>query len=158
MSYCPKIREDLLSGLFHLKHSMGKKKPITKLVNEAVEQYLDEKEKELRKENEVVANGSATISNSLNDPIEDGSRTNEFLSTLEFISGENGIIFHRIIKAETFNTAENKINKWLKNFHPGQFIKKDGNNYYYFGGEVAVKLGKIETLNIEEFLKLITID
>lgn len=44
MPYIPKIREDLVHRLFKLKHSSNPKKPITKLVNEAVEEYLAKKE------------------------------------------------------------------------------------------------------------------
>lgn len=44
MPYNPKIREDLVHRLYKLKHSSKPKKPITKLVNEAVEEYLAKKE------------------------------------------------------------------------------------------------------------------
>lgn len=43
MSHCPKIRKDLLTRLYHYKHSLIPKKPMTKLVNEAVEEYLDKR-------------------------------------------------------------------------------------------------------------------
>ncbi|MBZ0184479.1 MAG: hypothetical protein K8F60_18615 [Melioribacteraceae bacterium] len=36
--YSPKLREDLVSALYRLKQV--KKKPMTKLLNEAVEQYV----------------------------------------------------------------------------------------------------------------------
>ena len=44
MSYSPKIREELVRKLYYLKHSLPKKKPMTRLVNEAVEEYLERKE------------------------------------------------------------------------------------------------------------------
>ena len=44
MSYSPKIRFELVRKLYLLKHSLPDKKPMTILVNEAVEQYLERKE------------------------------------------------------------------------------------------------------------------
>lgn len=44
MSYSPKVRFDLVRKLYLLKHSLPEKKPMTILVNEAVEQYLERKE------------------------------------------------------------------------------------------------------------------
>ncbi len=44
MSYSPKIKEELVKKLYHLKHSLPQKIPMTKLVNEAVEEYLERKE------------------------------------------------------------------------------------------------------------------
>ena len=44
MSYSPKIKEELVKKLYHLKHSLPQKTPMTKLVNEAVEEYLERKE------------------------------------------------------------------------------------------------------------------
>ena len=44
MSYSPKVRNDLVRKLYLLKHSLPEKKPMTILVNEAVEQYLERKE------------------------------------------------------------------------------------------------------------------
>ncbi len=41
MSYSPKIKPELVRELYQLKHSNERKTPITKLVNEAVEQYLE---------------------------------------------------------------------------------------------------------------------
>ena len=43
MSYSPKLRRDLVSRLYKLKHSSTPKRPITKLVNEAIEAYLNKK-------------------------------------------------------------------------------------------------------------------
>ena len=44
MSYSPKIKAELVRKLYHLKHSLPQKTPMTKLVNEAVEEYLERKE------------------------------------------------------------------------------------------------------------------
>jgi hypothetical protein len=41
MSYSPKIKPSLVRELYLLKHSNDKKTPMTKLVNEAVIQYLE---------------------------------------------------------------------------------------------------------------------
>lgn len=43
MSYSPKIRNDLVRKLYLLKHSLPEKKPMTRLVNEAIEKYLLER-------------------------------------------------------------------------------------------------------------------
>ena len=41
MSYSPKINPSLVKELYLLKHSNERKTPMTRLVNEAVEQYLE---------------------------------------------------------------------------------------------------------------------
>ena len=51
MSYSPKIREELIGRLYRYKQSLKHKKPITRLVNEAVEEYLGRRTKEDTKEN-----------------------------------------------------------------------------------------------------------
>ncbi len=45
MSYSPKIKPELVRELYLLKHSNTRKIPMTKLVNEAVTQYLERKRK-----------------------------------------------------------------------------------------------------------------
>ena len=45
MSYNPKINPQLVRKLYLLKHSSDRKKPMTKLVNEAVHQYLERSRK-----------------------------------------------------------------------------------------------------------------
>ena len=45
MSYSPKIKPALVKELYLLKHSIDKKTPMTKLVNEAIQQYLERKKK-----------------------------------------------------------------------------------------------------------------
>jgi site-specific recombinase XerC len=45
MSYSPKIKPELVRKLYILKHSDEKKKvPMTRMVNEAVEEYLERRE------------------------------------------------------------------------------------------------------------------
>lgn len=48
MSYSPKIREDLIGMLYKYKKVLKNKKPMTQLVNEAVEEYLSRKNKETK--------------------------------------------------------------------------------------------------------------
>ena len=50
MSYSPKIRNDLVRKLYLLKHSLPERKPMTRLVNEAVEEYLERKENAKQKD------------------------------------------------------------------------------------------------------------
>lgn len=82
----------------------------------------------------------------------------EFLCTLEFRTGEYGVPFYHIVKAANFKSAENKIQKWLKQFYPGQFDERDGNTYYYLGGEVAVEIDGINLLDKVNFLKFLSIN
>lgn len=155
MSYCPKIREDLLSELYHLKHSLKKKKPITKLVNEAIEKYLTEQVQDSRTVNEVVAKGRATASNfqsTLNEAPQ------EFLCTLEYICGEYGITFYRIVNADSIESAEERIINWLRENYPGHFVKQEGEMFCYFGGEVTIKMNSIEPLDRNVFIRLLTIE
>jgi hypothetical protein len=50
MSYSPKIKPALVKELYLLKHSNQRKTPMTKLVNEAVEQYLERNRKQYGKQ------------------------------------------------------------------------------------------------------------
>ncbi len=43
MSYSPKIKKDLVKKLYQLKVSTQDKPPMTRMVNEAVEDYLNKK-------------------------------------------------------------------------------------------------------------------
>ena len=57
MSYSPKIKPALVRELYLLKHSNARKTPMTKLVNEAVEQYLERNRKQYGKqENDTDSN------------------------------------------------------------------------------------------------------
>lgn len=56
MSYSPKIKPELVRELYLLKHSDERKTPMTKLVNEAVEQYLERKKTDGKQENDSFRN------------------------------------------------------------------------------------------------------
>jgi hypothetical protein len=57
MSYSPKINPTLVRELYLLKHSNQRKTPMTKLVNEAVEQYLERSNnKDGKQENDTDSN------------------------------------------------------------------------------------------------------
>ncbi len=43
MSYSPKIKKDLVKKLYQIKQSSPDKPPMTRMVNEAVEDYLNKK-------------------------------------------------------------------------------------------------------------------
>ena len=43
MSYSPKIKKDLVKKLYQLKQSFSNKPPMTRMVNEAVKDYLNKK-------------------------------------------------------------------------------------------------------------------
>jgi len=59
MSYSPKIKPELVRELYLLKHSDIRKTPMTKLVNEAVTQYL-ERNRKYGKQEEIDPNRSPT--------------------------------------------------------------------------------------------------
>lgn len=63
MSYSPKVRFDLVRKLYLLKHSLPEKKPMTILVNEAVEQYLERKENDGKQENDPFRNAPSGSNN-----------------------------------------------------------------------------------------------
>lgn len=48
MPYSPKINPELVRQLYLLKHSLQPKIPMTRLVNEAVKQFLNKKTKEVK--------------------------------------------------------------------------------------------------------------
>lgn len=56
MSYSPKIKPELVRELYLLKHSDERKIPMTRLVNEAVEQYLERIRKDGKQENDTYSN------------------------------------------------------------------------------------------------------
>ena len=62
MSYSPKIKSELVRKLYLLKHSDERKTPMTKLVNEAVEEYLERKENG-KKANNTDRNENNRINN-----------------------------------------------------------------------------------------------
>ena len=57
MSYSPRIKPELVRKLYLLKHSDERKTPMTRLVNEAVTQYLERiREKDGKKEDDTHSN------------------------------------------------------------------------------------------------------
>ena len=62
MSYSPRIKKELVRKLYLLKHSLPERKPMTRLVNEALEQYLERKENGKQKtdtdRNETIASNN----------------------------------------------------------------------------------------------------
>ena len=56
MSYSPKIKPALVRKLYLLKHSNIRMIPMTKLVNEAVTQYLERNRKYGKQENDSNGN------------------------------------------------------------------------------------------------------
>ena len=63
-----------------------------------------------------------------------------YLATFEFISGEYEQIFEKSFYAKNEKDLENKINEYLINYYgTGNTSEVDGNVYYYWNGEVAVK-------------------
>ena len=64
MCYSPKIKPELVRKLYLLKHSNERMTPMTKLVNEAVEQYLERiKTKNGKQENDSDSNENNRIDN-----------------------------------------------------------------------------------------------
>jgi len=57
MLYSPRIKGDLVRRLYQLKQK--EKRPMTRLVNEAVIEYLEKKEKEDGKERSIFNNSRA---------------------------------------------------------------------------------------------------
>ena len=63
-----------------------------------------------------------------------------YLATFEFVSGEYGQIFEKAFYAEDEEDLENKIHEHLINYYgEGNTSEVNGNVYYYWNGEVAVK-------------------
>ena len=68
-----------------------------------------------------------------------------YLVTLTFVSGEYEQTFHKIFKAKTMCSVDKKIHKYLVTYYPD--TKKEREDlYFYFGGEVAVKLENYEEI------------
>jgi len=56
MSYSPKINPELVRELYLLKHSNERKTPMTKLVNEAVQQYLERNGRDAKQTDDTDSN------------------------------------------------------------------------------------------------------
>lgn len=56
MSYSPKINPQLVRELYLLKHSNERKTPMTKLVNEAIQQYLERNRRDAKQTDDTDSN------------------------------------------------------------------------------------------------------
>ena len=63
-----------------------------------------------------------------------------YLVTFEFVSGEYAQTFEKAFYAKTEENLEHKTHEYLINYYgEGNISEIDGNVYYYWNGEVAVK-------------------
>ena len=63
-----------------------------------------------------------------------------YLATFAFISGEYEQYFEKAFYAKNEEDIENKIHEYLTNYYgTGNISEIDGNVYYYWNDEVAVK-------------------
>ena len=63
-----------------------------------------------------------------------------YLATFMFVCGEYEQIFEKAFYAEDEEDLENKIHEYLLNYYGEDNTSEiDGNVYYYWNGEVAVK-------------------
>ena len=63
-----------------------------------------------------------------------------YLATFEFISGEFGQIFHQAFYARDEEQLEKAIHKFLVSYYGRGNSEIDNDVYFYFNGEVAVKM------------------
>jgi hypothetical protein len=63
-----------------------------------------------------------------------------YLATFEFISGEYEQIFRKVFYAENAEDLENKMHEYLIDYYgEGNTSEVDGNDYYCWYGEIAVR-------------------
>ncbi|MBM4135826.1 MAG: hypothetical protein FJ241_03240, partial [Nitrospira sp.] len=63
-----------------------------------------------------------------------------YLATFEFVSGEYEQSFQRFIYTKNAKDVDRKINNYLKDYYgKGNTSEIDGDDYYYFYGEIAVR-------------------
>jgi hypothetical protein len=63
-----------------------------------------------------------------------------YLATFEFVSGEYEQSFQRFIYAKNAKDVDRKIKNYLKDYYgKGNTLEIDGDVYYYWYGEIAVK-------------------
>jgi hypothetical protein len=77
-----------------------------------------------------------------------------YLSTFELISGQYGQFFYQAFYARNERSLKNQIHKYLKNYYDkGNNTGIEGNTYYYFDSEVAVKnYGWEEIISLEQLV------
>jgi len=73
-----------------------------------------------------------------------------FLVTFEFRSGEHCQHFHHIFKAKTLSGAERQAKAYL---NQGGNSEKDGDIYYYFGGETACTIEDVREVTSSELIE-----
>lgn len=63
-----------------------------------------------------------------------------YLATFEFVSGEYEQIFRKVFYAKDAEDLENIIHEYLIDYYgEGNTSEVDGNDYYYWHGEIAVR-------------------
>lgn len=74
-----------------------------------------------------------------------------YLATFEFVSGEYEQLFEKAFHAKNPRDLKRQIHAYLKNYYgAGNTSEIDGDRYYYWNGEVGVKIDvweKITDLN-----------
>jgi len=79
------------------------------------------------------------------------SSRKRYLVNFTFRSGEFEQPFCHVFEATTTKTLERKIHDYLKSY--SLYPEREGNVYYYHGGEVAVKYeGLEEIISFEQLL------
>lgn len=77
-----------------------------------------------------------------------------YLATFEFVSGEYEQSFHRLIYAKNARDVDRKIKQYLRDYYgKGNTSEIDGDDYYYFYGEIAVKYcGRQEITDFQQII------
>jgi hypothetical protein len=77
-----------------------------------------------------------------------------YLATFEFVSGEYGQFFEKAFYAKNEGDLEKQIHEYLVDYYgEGNTFEIDGNVYYYWHGEVAVKNhGWVEITELEQLV------
>jgi hypothetical protein len=79
---------------------------------------------------------------------------NLYLATFELVCGEYGQFFEKTFYAKNEGDIEKQIHEYLVDYYgEGNTFEIDGNVYYYWHGEVAVKNhGWIEITELEQLV------
>ena len=77
-----------------------------------------------------------------------------FLTTFDFVCGEYEQMFEKTFYAKNTGDLEKQIHSYLKNYYgAGNTSAIDGDRYYYWNGEVGVKLdGWVEITELEQLV------
>lgn len=77
-----------------------------------------------------------------------------YLATFEFICGEYEQIFEKVFYAKDEEHSKEEIHKYLIDYYGiGNTSEIDGNIYYYWHGEIAVKQGGWQ--EIEDYKQIV---